>query len=78
MDTETLKKHLGKMSQSGILDLLQSEVRTAKSLKAKSDKAEKAEMATLFQKRTTANAWAASEQYEKSKSTIKMIVKYLI
>lgn len=78
MDTETLKNHLGKISQTEILDLLQSEVRNAKSLKAKSDKAEKAEMATLFQKRTTANAWAASEQYEKSKDKIRIIVKYLI
>jgi len=78
MDSEKLKSILSNMSQSEIIDILNQETRNAKSLKAKCDKAEKSEMATLFQKRTTANAWATSEQFEKSKDAIRTIVKFLI
>lgn len=76
MDHDQVKSILSTKSQSELLKLLKYEVNNADKLKEKTDKAELAER--NYSSKNESRSWSNSEQYEKSKENIRIIVKYLI
>lgn len=76
MHPETLNHHLSKLSQEEIHNVLTAEVRNANSLLKRKMKAELAERE--YSARKEGKSWALSEQYEKSKEAIRLIVDHLL
>lgn len=66
------------MTQAEIHSVLSDEVRNSQRLFKARNKAEKAETESMQHKRKVAVSWNYSQQYEKSKEAIRIIVKYLI
>lgn len=77
MDPDQIRKHLSTMDKSDIHKLMVTEARNCQHLFMKRNKSANSELTQPYNARREAAAWSYSEQYEKSKAALMIIIKFL-